>query len=126
MDPMSQISKALEVTHAFCRLASNALSDGELPKTMAETMSTAAKDASSSLAELLHGDGQKTSAQRTQAIKRTQVDLEILGDLAELALQYDLTRKNAMHLARALRYTADRTLDALKLLERDIRADPAR
>lgn len=41
------------------------------------------------------------------------VDLETLAELANVAAVYDMTPVNALHLARAIRYTAQSTADAL-------------
>ncbi len=119
MSPPGPVARALAVTHAFWTLANDVVVGGELPKATAETMSMAAKEVSSDLFALLRDDRQKTSTQTLRMIRHAQVDLEALGDLACLALRYDLTPKNAVHLALALRFTAERIIDALKLLESD-------
>jgi hypothetical protein len=100
-------------------LANDVVIGGELPRASAETMSIAAKDVSVGLSALLRDDREKSSTETLRMIKHAQIDLEALGDLASLALRYDLTAKNAVHLALALRFTAERIMDALKLLQND-------
>ena len=120
MSPPGPISRALAVTQAFWTLANAVVLGGELPRATAETMSIAAKDVSLGLAALQRDDHQKSSAQTLRTIKLAQIDLEALGDLACLALPYDLTARNAVHLALALRFAAERIMDALNLLQNDI------
>ena len=120
MSPPGPLSQALAVTHAFWTLANAVVVGGELPKATAETMSIAARDVSRGLSALLGDDRPPSSTQTLRTIRHAQVDLEALGELAALALRYDLTAKNALHLALALRFTAERIMDALKLLQADI------
>lgn len=55
----------------------------------------------------------ESQAVPTKRLNHVLVDLEALAELAHLAAVYDMTPVNALHLARAIRYTAQSTADTL-------------
>lgn len=111
------VSYALTVTRAIRELASDAVSDGLLPESMAVTIAKAATDAALSLGLFIVSKGPRLTHQTARAIESARVDLEALAELAGLVRTYKLTAKNAVHLALALSYTVEQAENRLRQAE---------
>ncbi len=111
------VSYALSITRALWELASDAVNDGQFPKPMAVTMSKAAADAAQSLGLFTIARGPDVTHRVGRSLESARVDLEALSELADMVCTQDLTPKNAVHVALAMRYTAEQTAMRLKQLD---------
>ena len=111
------VSYALTVTRAIKELASDAVSEGVLPESMAATISKAATEAALSLGLFIVSKGPRITHHSAKAIESARVDLEALAELAGLVRTYKLTPKNAVHLALAMSYTVEQAENRLKQAE---------
>lgn len=124
-EPTIGISRALGIARAFWELANEAVNDGALPKTQATTMGKAAADGAAIVRGVIADFGHLFSPGLTRAAQDSVVDLETLAELAGLVVSYNLTNKNAPHLARAMRHTAAQAIRALVRAENALSAQTA-
>jgi hypothetical protein len=112
---ISALARALSVAQAFREFADDAVGVGKLARPMASAMHRSAAGAATQMhAALSHQDLPEIPAELLKCLKDGIVDLETLGELANLAVSHDLTPKNALHLAHGLRYTAEKTAETLQ------------
>lgn len=108
------VSYALSVTRALWELANDAVNDGQFPKPMATTMSKAAAEAAQSLGLFTIARGPDVTHKVGRSLDSARVDLEALAELADMVCTQNLTPRNAVHVALAMRYTAEQTAIRLK------------
>lgn len=111
------VTSALSVARALLELATDAVNDGLFPLPMAVTMSRAAREAAGSLGLFIVARGPLVTHKVGKALDDARVDLEALAELAELVCTHDLTPANTVHLALAMRYTAEQTVNRLTQAE---------
>jgi hypothetical protein len=111
------VASALSIARALHELASDAVNDGLFPRPMAATMSRAAREAAQALGFFIVARGPGITHRAGRELDSARVDLEALAELAELVCTQELTPKNAVHVALAMRYTAEQTAHRLKQAE---------
>jgi hypothetical protein len=117
MEPTIRVSRALGVARAFWELANDAVNDGVLPQAQATTMGRAAGDAAMAVQSVITDFPYRFSMEPYKAAQDSVVDLETLAELAGLVVRYNLTNRNALHLARAMRHTAAQAIRELRRAE---------
>jgi hypothetical protein len=116
------LMRALSVAEACREFAADATAIGKLAKPMASTMHRSADQAARQIRDALDRlTPPAIPADLLKCLMDAIVDLETLGELALLAVSYELTAKNAVHLAHGLRYSADRTVETLHRANRLLR-----
>ncbi len=100
------VSKALSTASAYCELARYAANDGDLPRVQAATMGKAAAECAALFHVAITNLGHRVSSELRNAIRESVGDLETLAELAGLVMSYNLTQKNAPHLAKAMLHSA--------------------
>ncbi|QNK02274.1 hypothetical protein [Dyella telluris] len=111
------VISALSIARALHELATDAVNDGLFAAPMAATMSRAAREAASSLGLFIVARGPDVTHKIGKALDDARVDLEALAELADMVCTYDLTPANTVHLALAMRYTSEQTVNRLMLAE---------
>jgi hypothetical protein len=111
------VTYALSITRALRELAADAVNDGQFPRPMATTMAKAAREAAQSLGLFIIARGPEVTHLGGNTLESARVDLEALSELADLVRTQDLTSRNAVHVALAMRYTAEQTTARLKQAE---------
>jgi hypothetical protein len=111
------VASALSIARALKELATDAVNDGTFPRPMAMTMARAARDAAQSLGFFIVARGPEMTHSMGKTLDSARVDLEALSELADLVCTQDLTPKNAVHVALAMRYTAEQTAHRLQQAE---------
>ena len=111
------VASALSIARALKELAADAVNDGLFPKPMATTMARAAREAAQSLGFFIVARGPEMTHMMGKTLESARVDLQALGELADLVSTQNLTPRNAVHVALAMRYTAEQTAHRLKSAE---------
>jgi hypothetical protein len=83
-------------------------------------MSKAAIEASQGLGHFVDQNRHAIARGTVRAIEHARIDLEALGGLAGLILEYNFTPKNAVRLCLSMCYTAERIAARLKQVESDM------
>ncbi|WP_267225519.1 hypothetical protein [Dyella silvae] len=113
----SAIASALSTAKAYWELAREAVSDGALPRVQAVTMGKAATEGAALVRNVIANAGHRFSPELLTAVRESVADLETLAELAGLAVSYNLTQKNAPHLATAMLHTAAQAVRTLARTE---------
>lgn len=122
IDLDSAIESALSTAKAYWELAREAVNDGALPRVQAVTMGKAATEGAALVRDVIANVGHRLSPELLTAIRESVVDLETLAELAGLAVSYNLTHKNAPHLANAMLHTAAQAVRTLARTEVALRS----
>lgn len=107
------VTSALFVARALRDLAADAVNDGRFPLPLAATMPRSAREAASSLGLFIVARDPAVTHRVGKALENARVDLEDLAQLAEMVYTHDLNSANIVHLALAMRYTAEQTVNRL-------------
>jgi len=116
--PNVAISRSLVAVRALWQLTNDAVNDGYVPRPLAASLEMTSCEIVAALEALKSQLGPRSSAELDKCIQDGATDLEALGELSGLAIRYELTPRNEIHLAQALRYTAENALRMLRKAER--------
>lgn len=107
---------ALVIVRAIRDLMNDAVEDGAVARTMAITIQRGAEAAAEELRSFIVQRTSRLGHDWLRAVQASIVDIEMLSELSMLAADQNLTEKNALHVANALRYAAGRAVEGLQNL----------
>lgn len=113
VDLEAAIAQALRAARAFLAFAGRAAEDGALPVALAASMADGARQAVVLVQRALAGESRVRSPLVTSMLRHCMVDLDTLHELSELLQHYDMTPRNTLHLANAMRDTAEKAVKGL-------------
>lgn len=120
LDRVDPVSYALTVARSVLKLIDDVASDGGLPKPMASAMARVTTIAHAGLSRFLSMRSQSLKGDLGRAIDYCRVDMEAMVQLLDLVISHDLTRRNADHVATAIRCTANGIMERLSYVEHAI------
>jgi len=120
LDRVHPVSYALTVARSVLELIDDATAHGGLLKPTASAMANVTAGALAGLSKFLAMRGHILGHELGRAIEHSRVDMEAMAQLLDLVITNDLTRRNADHVATAIRCTAQGIMERLSCVEHAI------
>ena len=115
------VAQALRAASALLELANDAINLGALSEVAMTTAAGAVKETAAAVANAMEQDVGKLSPQAVARARHGLVDMETLGDFGALFGEHQITARNAIYLAQAIRYTAEKAIREFEQVTRSLK-----